>query len=85
MWRCPMPILHVRNVPDELYDRLRHRAAARQRSLSAEVLVLLESALRRPDDGAGLFERLRRRRAQIARAVGSFPSSTDLLREDRER
>ena len=40
-----MAILHVRNVPDDLYERLKKRAAAERRSLSAEVIALLEIEL----------------------------------------
>ena len=38
-------ILHVRNVPDELYERIRRRAQVQNRSISAEVIVLLNRAL----------------------------------------
>jgi plasmid stability protein len=40
-----MAILHVRNVPDDLYERLKERAATEHRSLSAEVIALLEREL----------------------------------------
>jgi len=41
----PMPILHVRNVPEELYEQIRRRAELEQRSISAEVTNLLQTAL----------------------------------------
>jgi hypothetical protein len=37
--------LHVRNVPDQLYERLRERATANGRSIGAEIVVVLESEL----------------------------------------
>lgn len=81
-----MPTLHVRNVPEDLYERIRQQAIAEKRSLSAEVLALLEMAVeRQPEPRGPLFERIRRRRAQIERAVGKLPSSVDLVREDRAR
>lgn len=40
-----MPILHVRNVPDELYNRIKTQAQAQNRSMSAEVIMLLDRAL----------------------------------------
>jgi plasmid stability protein len=81
-----MPTLHVRNVPEDLYERLRQRAIAENRSLSAEVLALLEMAIeRQPEPRGPLFDRIRRRRAQIESAAGKFPSSVQLLREDRAR
>jgi len=41
-----MPTLIVENVPGEVYERLKKRAAARQRSLPEEMLHLLKQALR---------------------------------------
>jgi plasmid stability protein len=80
-----MPTLHVRNVPDDLYARLRQRAAVQNRSLSAEVISLLDTAL----EGSGaaqadVLERIRRRRFFEPAAAGA-PESTSLLRADRER
>ena len=80
-----MATLHVRNVPDEIYERLRERAEASNRSLSAEVVVLLRGALddRRPSQREVLDE-IRRRRFFRPADVGA-PDSTTLLREDRDR
>lgn len=80
-----MATLHVRNVPDELYDRLRQQAEEKNRSLSAEVIMLLDSALdENRQKQADLLDRMRRRRFFRPAAVGA-PSSTVFLREDRER
>lgn len=40
-----MAILHVRNVPDEIYEHLKKRAREEKRSLGAEVLTLIERGL----------------------------------------
>ncbi|MDP9374955.1 MAG: Arc family DNA-binding protein [Chloroflexota bacterium] len=78
-----MPILHVRNVPDDLYERLRQRARAENRSLSAEVIRLLEGALGSEQRSQQeIVESIWRRR--FAPPPGT-PDSTALLREDRER
>jgi antitoxin FitA len=80
-----MPTLHVRNVPDDLYARLRQRAAAQNRSLSAEVISLLDAALEGSTAAqAAVLERIRRRRF-FEPAAADAPESTSLLREDRER
>jgi len=50
-----MPTLVVENVPPDVYDRLRQRAAARQRSAPEEALQLLQQAL---GDDAGRAPRL---------------------------
>jgi len=81
-----MATLHVRNVPDGLYDQLRRRAAAENRSLSAEVVNLLQQVVGEPVVGqTDLFERIARRRGRIEQQCGRFSSSIDLLREDRGR
>ena len=80
-----MSILHVRNVPQELYVRLKQRAETQRRSLSAEVVTLLEWAIEEVDRASGMsLESIRRRRFFEPASVGA-PSSTTLLREDRER
>jgi plasmid stability protein len=80
-----MSILHVRNVPQDLYTRLKQRAETQHRSLSAEVVTLLEWAVEEVDRASELsLESIRRRRFFEPASVGA-PDSTTLLREDRER
>lgn len=40
--------LSIKNVPDEIADRLRQQAAARHRSLQGELLAILEEAVAVP-------------------------------------
>ena len=81
-----MATLHVQNVPDDLYERLKLRARAEKRSLSAEVVSLLEQAIGEPPpERVELLERIRRRRSQIEPMRGRLSASLDLLREDRAR
>ena len=40
-----MPALLIRDLPDELHRKLKERAAANHRSMSRELLVVLEEAL----------------------------------------
>jgi len=80
-----MPTLHVRNVPDELYERLRLRARNQGRSMTAEVVHLLQSALEenarsQEDILAGI-----RRRRFYHPAAANAPTSLHLLREDRAK
>ena len=80
-----MPILHVRNVPEELHTRLRERAEAQRRSLSAEVIHLLEWAVETTETtAASRLAAIRERRVFEPDAVGA-PDSTAMLREDRGR
>src|SRR3712207_4226152 len=58
-----MPILHVRNVPDQLYERIRQQAQQQNRSISAEVIILLNKALDQAElSQAELLANIRRRR-----------------------
>ena len=80
-----MPILHVRNVPDELYERLRRQAEVQNRSISAEVIMLLERALAEAEKSQEeILAGIRRRRFFCPQEVGA-PDSVILLREDRAR
>jgi len=40
-----MPTLTVRDIPEHVYDRLREQAAHHRRSMSNEIVVLLQEAL----------------------------------------
>jgi plasmid stability protein len=83
-----MPILHVRNVPERIYSRLQQRAETQHRSLSAEVVLLLDDALAAEETRAtqaDVLERLRRHRHTFRPADVGAPDSVALLREDRDR
>ncbi len=82
-----MPILHVRNVPDEVYARLLRLADTQKRSLSAEVIALLEDALQEVEarrSQARTLAGIRRRRLSYS-VKTKVPDSVVLLREDRAR
>jgi plasmid stability protein len=76
--------LHVRNVPDELYRKLQIHAEVEHRSLSAEVIDLLESRVAARDRGAKtmeILERLRVTRESLPAVPVGY--AADLVREDR--
>jgi antitoxin FitA len=80
-----MPTLHVRSVPDDLYQQIQRLAVERSRSLSAQVVTMLTQALedeKRRKVQTKALASIRRRRFT---APGKAPSSLDLLREDRKR
>lgn len=80
-----MAILYVRNVPEDLYDRLKQRAKAQRRSLSAEVISLLEWALQEAERSTlSTLSNIRVRRSFRSTAAGA-PDSTTLLRQGRQR
>jgi hypothetical protein len=77
-----MPILHVRNVPDDLYAHIRRQAQEQNRSISAQVIYLLERAvLESPQAQRQVLENIRRRRSTLP----VQPDSLSLLRQDRQR
>ncbi|MBN1583331.1 MAG: hypothetical protein JXA89_21660 [Anaerolineae bacterium] len=80
-----MAILHVRHVPDELYARLQRRADAQRRSLSAEVITLLDWAIEEIERGSATTLATIRTRRFYAPAAAGAPDSVTLLREDRAR
>jgi plasmid stability protein len=85
-----MAILHVRNMPDDLYSLLQQRAEGERRSLSAEVVVLLRQAITQPRAYnpaayADLFQQIARERESLEAACGSFPDSVADIRADRAR
>ena len=76
-----MATLHVRNVPDRVYSKLRTRAAAERRSLSAEVIQVLAKSVDEPTVDVGeLLNEIRHSRLQ---QPCSELDSAQLLHEDR--
>lgn len=45
-----MAILNIKNFPDPLYERLRHLAQAERRSISQQVILLVERAVQEEPD-----------------------------------
>ena len=82
-----MATLHVRNVPDELYEELRTTAERDGRSIGAEAIVLLRSALvDRSRRHEGLQQAVARGRTAFmerlaARAADVVTRAEDLCRE----
>lgn len=77
-----MPAFHLRNIPDDLYARLRKRARAEGRSINAEILAILERELDRPDPQE-LMRRLDELRSEWTLSPEA-PKPEDLIREDRD-
>jgi plasmid stability protein len=88
-----MATLYVRNLPDDLYVKLQELAASEHRSINAQVITLLEQALKteaqqteeeRRKNVPKLLEEIRLRR-ESRQTDGEWPDSTALIREDRDR
>jgi hypothetical protein len=81
-----MPLLQVRDIPQELYDELSRVAEAEHRSIAQETIVLLKKAL-------DFRQERQARRKLVLREIGElglgdasrFPDPAILIREDRDR
>ena len=82
-----MPTLYVENVPKDLYEAVRKRAKAEHRSIAAEVIALLERfypterELKRRRE---FVQNLRKLNAAMRPISTDGPTSTEMIREDRE-
>ncbi len=74
-----MPSLSVKNVPEELLERLRARAKQHHRSLQGEMLAILEEAAK--PKGYSAQEAYRRIREL---GIRSADTSTEIIREERD-
>ncbi|NUM53246.1 MAG: hypothetical protein HUU46_06355 [Candidatus Hydrogenedentes bacterium] len=80
-----MPTLHVRNVPEELYDGLKSVAAQKSISIGAEVVSMIERALEQEKRNAkrkALVHRIVHRRVRLPKGA---PTPEAILRKDRDR
>ncbi|MBD2087189.1 hypothetical protein NDI49_13460 [Trichocoleus sp. ST-U3] len=89
-----MATLHLQNVPDDLYEKLQQPAASHNRSIDAQVITLLISALptetkpsqnNTPNQSVKEILAESRRRRRVNPADFGLADSTTLNREDRDR
>lgn len=83
--------LSIKDVPDDVAERLRQRAARNHRSLQGELMAIVEQAAGEPVTTAGLRQAPVARMSieQIAeearkRFPGGSPSSVDVIRRMRD-
>lgn len=90
--------LSIKNVPDDLAERLRTRAARNRRSLQRELMVILEQAVasrhsavpahtggRAAEECMSIDEIVARARALFPKGTPSSVASIREMREDRAR
>lgn len=78
-----MPKLLVRNLEDETIERLKVRARINNRSLQAEVQLILEQATKiQPNH---FWQDAEQMRSRLTATDKIFSDSAELLREDRNR
>ena len=79
-----MPTLHVRNVPEEIYEGLRTRAHERGNSMNAETIEILRDALRRR---RRTWDELMADLDDLAKEIDfgpDWPAPEDVIRADRD-
>ncbi|HQB08141.1 MAG TPA: Arc family DNA-binding protein [Rectinema sp.] len=81
-----MPLLQVRDMPEDLYEKLADTAEQDNRSIAQETVALLKKALGYKENRVA---RRRRVLEEIANNLltgsDNFPDPADLIREDRDR
>lgn len=76
-----VPTLHVRNVPAEVYERLRAEAEKHGRSINAEVVDILGETLDQRRRAEGVVDRLRRLSFTLPPGA---PTPEEIIREGRD-
>jgi plasmid stability protein len=82
-----MKTLYVRNVPEGLHAKLKRLATRNRRSLGAQVVILVDQALRQVAPQRSRSEALDRIEKRLKRYAAPLdaPDSVSMLREDRRR
>lgn len=81
-----MPALQIRDLPDEIYNKIKELSEKEHRSLSSQALVLLKKALSHEESN-------QERRKKIIKEIEStqnkwsddLPAPEDLIADDRAR
>jgi len=81
-----MPLLQVRDFPQDLYERLAQVATAERRSIAQQATVLLGQALTSPESALSRRQRVLAEATELAHSMP--PNDLDpvvLIRQDRDR
>lgn len=71
-----MAALSIRDLDDQVRERLRRRAAAHGRSMEAEIRLILTEAVSEPDEYRGLLVTVRDRFSEIGGVDLDLPDRT---------
>jgi hypothetical protein len=81
-----MTTISLRDIPENLYDRIRELAEHERRSINQQILVLLERAIAHPHrPPLDVVARIHQQRTLLAKKTGLQHDSTEILLEDRNR
>jgi plasmid stability protein len=79
-----VPTLHIRNVPEEVYEGLRERALERGTSMNTEAIGILDEALRYKRRS---FEEVMASLEELSKEINfgpDWPAPEDVIRADRD-
>ena len=79
-----VPTLHIRNVPEEVYEGLRERALERGTSMNTEAIGILDKALRYKRRS---FEEVMASLEELSKEINfgpDWPAPEDVIRADRD-
>lgn len=79
-----MPAITIKNIPEDLYNRLKHAAEVHHRSLNGELLHCLEMTLKpQPVPVEQRLERIRRLRPEGAREAINLEEIAEAIEQGR--
>jgi plasmid stability protein len=80
-----MASVTVKNIPDELYERLKALAKVNHRSINGEIIALIERSVgKSPEEVAEILERTRQIRELTAHYIITDDEITRMKNEGRE-
>jgi hypothetical protein len=80
-----MPLLQVKDVPFELYDKISKMAKMENRRFDEEILILLETGINLSTREIRLRHIFKEIDKLDLGNTNSFPSPEEMIREDRDR
>ncbi len=79
-----MPTLQVRDLPQELYNKLSYLAEKEHRSLAQQTIVLLKEGVENRLDNQSRRKKLLESFTGLGIDTTGLPSPADMIREDRD-
>ena len=79
-----MPTLQVRDLPEDIYQKLNYLAEKEHRSLAQETIVLLKEGLQNKLSNQNRRKHLLENFKGLGVDVTGLPEPADLIREDRD-
>lgn len=81
-----MPTLQIRDLPQDIYDRLIESAEKNRRSLTQEAIVLLQKAVENEERKAKKLDALKKMKELSVHFKGvTVDDVVSMIREDRDR